>query len=548
MKGEKNGKVLLIGSEVEENLAIRYLGAKLQSYGHIVNITPCSDYNEFNKVLNKLNSFNPDLVALSMAFQSMATMFLELIHKIKETKPTVNLTVGGHFPTFEYEKILENENINSVIRFEGEEPISKLIDAIINNKTLQDVPNLVYRSPIDNSLKENKIITDFEDLDQLAFPLRDEKPHIRLGERFGTLVSSRGCFHSRCIYCCIGAFHQKKTGHPYALRTPDNVAREMVELYHQQKVRLFQFHDDNFLLPSKKDSYQRLKSLKKSLIQQGVDLEAIAILIKTRPDGVDGDILMLLEEMGCVGVFLGVENASDSGLKALARSSTVDEINNSLDLLKDFNMAVTFNLLMFHPRATLDEINQNIYFMNKNKDLAYDFGRAEIVAGSPLEKLVIRKGLLRGEWPQWDYVLEDNAVEKMFRINRLTFYRENSHYSELSHKLIALSYRSQLIQHFYPGKKAQKLKKETNNLIRNSNDFTIDSLLNVYSMVAESRIEDKLNTLAGKMSLFYTNQSNKADELAERMWRFQLVEKKFIKRGVDDYFQNSDTLGRIFRV
>ena len=109
---------------------------------------------------------------------------------------------------------------------------------------------------------------------------------------------------------------------------------------------------------------------------------------------------------------------------------------------------MTFNLLIFHPTANLDEINQNIYFMSKYLDKAFDFGRAEIVAGSPLEKLVTKKGLLRGNWPQWDYIIEDSAVEKMFRINSLTFYRENSTYPNISHQLIALSYRAQLLNDF----------------------------------------------------------------------------------------------------
>ena len=245
---------------------------------------------------------------------------------------------------------------------------------------------------------------------------------------------------------------------------------------------------------------------------------------------------------------MGVENASDNGLKALARFSTVDEINHSLKLLEDFNMSVTFNLLMFHPRATLEEINENLSFMNKNKNLAFDFGRAEIVAGSPLEQLVKRKGLLMGHWPHWDYRIQDDAVEKMFRLNTLTFYRENSPYPDLSHKLIALSYRSNLLQHFYPGKKSEKLQDETISFIRDTNQFTLQSLLEIYSLVAEKTIEEDLNSLFKKMNVFYENSTNRASEMAEKMGRFQLVEKKFKDRGVGDYFQNSPTLGKIFRI
>ncbi len=549
MNEKRRGKVLLVGAEDEENLAIRYLGAELQKKGHTVRIIPCSNNNDFSGVLKELKSFHPGMVAVSMAFQSLVPMFLELIHEIKETKPEVHVTVGGHFPTFEFEEILEDETINSVIRFEGEIPISELIDALTNDKNLSKIPNLVYKSIEDNpTIKENPIIAKFPDLDDLPFPLRNKKPHTRLGERFATLITSRGCFHSRCIYCCIGAFHKQKKGLPYSLRSPENVARELGELYHHQKVRLFQFHDDNFLLPTKKSSYTRLNSLKKSLITEGVELEDIALLIKTRPDGIDQEILTLLEEMGTVGVFLGVENASDSGLRALARSSTADEINHSLELLEDFNMGVTFNLLMFHPRATLEEINENIYFMNKNKNLAFDFGRAEIVAGSPLEQLVKRKGLLRGHWPHWDYSIQDDAVEKMFRLNTLTFYRENSPYPKLSHKLIALSYRSKLLQHFYPGKKSGKLQDGTIHLIRDTNEFTLQSLLEIYSLVAERITEEDIDNLSQEMNVFYENSTKKASELAEKMGRFQLVEKEFQERGVGDYFQNSSTLGRIFRI
>jgi len=547
MNEQKKGRILLVGAEDEENLAIRYLGAELIRNKNQFKIAGCSDYQRFKNVLDELETFKPDMVAVSMAFQSMAIMFLDLIREIKHVKPEVHITVGGHFPTFEYEKILKYDTVDSVIRFEGEEAISTLIDAIVNGENLRNVPNLVYKSP-DGSLQENFLLNEFPDLEKLAFPVREDNPQIRLGEKFSTLVSSRGCFHSRCIYCCIGAFHKPKTGPPYALRTPENVAQEMSELYTEKNVRLFQFHDDNFLLPSTKSSYDRLNSLKKSLLKEKVNLDDIALLIKTRPDGLTEEIMVLLEELGTVGVFLGVENASDSGLKSLKRAATMEDVNNSLQLLKKFDIGVTFNLLMFHPRATLDEINENIYFMNKNKDMAFDFGRTEIVAGSPLERLVKRKGLLRGEWPHWDYRIQDDATEKMFRVNAITFYRENSSYPELSHKLIALSYRAELLQRFYPGRKARKLKKEAFNLIQNCNEFTLDCLLDIYHMVPETGIEKNIELLNHKMDHNYGGYSKKSGELADRMWRFQLVSKKFQEHGVDDYFQDSRTMGKIFRI
>ena len=475
---DKKGNILLIGAEDEENLAIRYLGAVLGIEGHEVKISPCSSYQEINAVIRDIKKFKPDLVGISIAFQSLANMFFDLSKKIKAQDPCVHITVGGHFPTFEYKKILETQKeIDSVIRFEGEKPIIQLIDSIVDgNGSCYDfskVNNLVYReteieTEIENKIKgcqikENPCIYKFQDLDELPFPLRLEKAQIRLGERFATIVASRGCFHSSCLYCCIGAFHSKKEGKKYSLRTPNNIASEIAELYHTKKIRLFQFHDDNFMLFSKNENIRRIKEIKLALEDKNIDLKSIAFLIKARPDTINKEVADALNELGVVGIFLGIENASESGLKSLIRGASIKDINNALDVLKNYKIAVTFNLLIFHPNATLDEINENIYFIKNHSNYPLDFGRAEIVAGSPLERQVINENILRNKWPNWDYKIKDESLEKLFNINKATFRKKGSNYQKLSHSLIALAYQSYTVNRLYPGPSADKLLKESNN-------------------------------------------------------------------------------------
>jgi radical SAM superfamily enzyme YgiQ (UPF0313 family) len=543
----KKGKAVLIGAEDEENLAIRYLAAVLENNGHHIKIIPCTRYQDFSKIRKEVKKWNPDMMVVSMAFQSMTAMFLTVIQEIKEIKPEIHVTVGGHFPTFEYMKLLENKYIDSVIRFEGENPLTQLMDGLMNGKDLSKIPNLLYKDK-EGKVVENILKPEFPDMDNLTFPIRNKNPQYRLGERFATLITSRGCFHSKCLYCCIGAFHYPKNGPKYALRNPENIVLEMSHLYHNGGVKLFQFHDDNFLLPNQKKSLERIKSIKKGLIKKKVDMDSIAVLIKTRPDSLDEELMSSLVDMGTVGIFLGVENASKSGLKALKRGSNIDHIYDSIELIEQYPISMTFNLLIFHPTANLDEINQNIYFMSKYLDKAFDFGRAEIVAGSPLEKLVIKKGLLRGNWPQWDYIIEDSAVEKMFRINSLTFYRENSPYPNISHQLIALSYRAQLLERFYPGLKSSHLSKESKDLIRKSNEFTLEKLLRVYQITAETELKYSIYEIYSEMQDFYGNINGMIGNLSDEMLRFQLVEQSFKDQGLDGYLQNSKILGKIFRI
>ena len=542
-----NGKVLLIGAEDEENLAIRYLGGVLVSEGHQIKISPCSRQDQIKLVLEDIREFQPDLIGVSIAFQSLAKMFFELIKRIKKINPTVHITVGGHFPTFEYEKILINiPEIDSVVRFEGEKAITSLIKSILLNVGLSKVPNLVYRE--NGKIKENSCKNEFPDLDELPFPIRSDNPQIRLGENFATLIASRGCFHSSCLYCCIGAFHSKKIGCKYALRSPESIANEIFELYNKRKVRLFQFHDDNFMLPNKKDSLRRFKEIKNAIQNRGININKIAFLIKARPDSIDEKIAEILKELGVVGVFLGVENASESGLKALIRGSYLNDIKNAIKILKEKEISVTFNLLIFHPSATLEEIKENINFMENYKDFALDFGRAEIVAGSPLERLVKQQGILRGNWPNWDYKIKDEKVDKMFIMNKESFRKKDSSYSRVAHHLIALVYHAYVVKRIYPGDSSKELLVKVNNLIKKFNEYIIKKLLEIYELAKNNKKFDSLEEFNKDLEKNCINIIEESKKLTKKLQRLQLIEKKFEVMGLQESPQNIKLITKILRI
>jgi len=541
------GKVLLIGAEDEENLAIRSLGGVLISEGHQIKISPCSRIDQIKLVLGDIREFQPDLIGVSIAFQSLAKMFFKLIREIKKINPEVHITVGGHFPTFEYENILKNvPEIDSVVRFEGEKAIVALIESILSDKDFSKVPNLVYRE--DKTIKENQCKNEFPNLDELPFPVRSNNPQIRLGENFATLIASRGCFHSSCLYCCIGAFHSKKIGCKYALRSPESIADEIFELYDKRKVRLFQFHDDNFMLPNKEDSLKRFKEIKTAIQNKGINIDKIAFLIKARPDSIDEEVAEILKKLGVVGVFLGVENASESGLKALIRGSNLKDIKNAIRILKEKEISVTFNLLIFHPNATLEEIKENITFMEEYKDYALDFGRAEIVAGSPLERLVKNQDLLRGDWPNWSYKIRDDKVDKMFSMNKESFRKKDSSYSRVAHHLIALVYHVYVVKRIYPGISSNSLLVEVNGLIRKFNEYIVKKLSELYELAKNNKDFDNLEEFNQDLEKNCIRIIKESKKLTKKLERLQLIEKKFEVMGLKESPQNVKLIREILRI
>ena len=433
-----------------------------------------------------------------------------------------------------------------MVRFEGEKALAGLAEHLGGMREISSVANLVYRDGSD--IRENPCINRFPDLDALPFPVRNDRPQVRLGENFATLVASRGCWHSSCAYCCIGAFHAGKTGTRHALRSVENIAQEIAWLYHRQGVRLFQFHDDNFLKAKEADNIARLDELVAALAKERVDYAKTAFLIKARPDSITEAVAARLDRLGVVGVFLGVENASGTGLRALIRGSKVSHIDRSFALLRSYNIVVTYNLLIFHPDATFDEINENILFIKNHTEFPFDFGRAEVVAGSPLERQVTEGGLLQGSWPNWDYRIRDPDVDRLFRISLATFRSPDSGYSALAHSMIALAYEAYTVRRLWPGPAAESVLTDTHALIAKSYAFVLDHIFRMYALAAQPDPGEGIDLLAGSIRDGCSQLNAETASLTQRMNRLQVVEKTFRHAGVPGVLQHSPLLRGIFRV
>ena len=77
--------VLLVGAELEENLALRYLAAALERAGHSTAVAPLDDREDTEATLDVLAAEAPDVVGLSMAFQRRAHEFGALATAMRTT-------------------------------------------------------------------------------------------------------------------------------------------------------------------------------------------------------------------------------------------------------------------------------------------------------------------------------------------------------------------------------------------------------------------------------------------------------------------------------
>ena len=238
-----------------------------------------------------------------------------------------------------------------------------------------------------------------------------------LGHRASSLVSSRGCY-ARCAFCCVAAWHEQGSpGKRFRLRPVADVADEMVWLNRNRGVDVFIFQDDNFLLPRARESCARIEALATALEQQGIGRFATAV--KARPPDVTAEVLHLMQSrLGLVRLFLGVENASEQGLRTLGRGVRALQNRLAMDLLCARDVNVCFNLLIFDPDTTLESLETNLAFMQRYAEMPFNFGRVELYAGTPLLARMQAAGRCTGNYLAWDYRLGSPEIQRIFELFR----------------------------------------------------------------------------------------------------------------------------------
>lgn len=125
-------------------LGIAYMAGVLQENNIDVEILDASAEDmDFKDVEKELLKRKPDLVALTALTPTIGRA-LETAQVVKETLPDSIVVMGGYHPTFNFIETLEDENVDIVIRGEGEYIMLNLVQALENQSSLHDVKGIVF--------------------------------------------------------------------------------------------------------------------------------------------------------------------------------------------------------------------------------------------------------------------------------------------------------------------------------------------------------------------------------------------------------------------
>jgi hypothetical protein len=108
-----------------------------------------------------------------------------------------------------------------------------------------------------------------------------------------------------------------------------------------------------------------------------------------------------------------------------------------------------FNLLLFNPDSTLEDVEANVGFLRAHPRNPMNFCRTEVYAGTPLERRLRAQGRLEGDPWGWDYVISDPRAQTAFEVVYAAFRERNYADRGLHHLAMRVDHEHQLLAHFF---------------------------------------------------------------------------------------------------
>ena len=376
----------------------------------------------------ELDSHHPDLVGISSMFTLYSRSLHDIAKIIKKIKRDVLIIAGGAHASSFYEEVLEDANIDAVVKGEGEAPLAEIVNSLKAKTDISLIRGLIIKK--NGSIMKNEPSPFIKNLDTIPHPARNlvdmdvylkdrySCEHAMRSPRAG-IASSRGCPFN-CIYCAVHSVWERS----YRARGPENVADEISYLINTYRVREIAFWDDNMTYHKK-----RTIAICDEILRRKIDVRWCA------PNGVgimtlDKEMLVKMKKSGCYKLTFGIETGSTNTQKFI-RKEYID-FKKAKEIIRFCNKIGIWthsSFIIGFPYETEDDIMKTIHYaMTSGLDMATFFVACPY-PGTELYDIYKKEGLFANLANEhgvgWHSSIDKPAYNtKYFTASQLELYRD----------------------------------------------------------------------------------------------------------------------------
>ena len=355
-------------------------------------------------ILAETLNYDPSAVLFGHSGSTSAQPVISKITTmIRQKNLSIKIIVGGVFPTYHWQEILETSpQIDCIVCGEGEEMVVNLIKAIEENSPLELVKGIaIRRNGIAIRTSPASIIEDLNAY-RVGWELMGEYNYSYLGKRKAVVIQfSRGCPYS-CSYCGQRLFWGK-----WRHRDPHLLAAEIEMLNKNYGVDVINFADEN---PAT-DQKAWIEFLE-ALIEKKLKLILVGSI---RADSIvrDAKLLHLYKKAGFERFLLGIENYDESILEKINKKTSIAVDREAIQLLrKNDILSMATYVVGFGEEKTRD-------FYNSLKQLlSYDPDQIQLLYATPHKwtpyfEEIKEKRIIQPDQGKWDYKHQVLAMDNL---------------------------------------------------------------------------------------------------------------------------------------
>jgi len=299
---------------------------------------------------------------------------LRIACEVKRQQPATVVAFGGPQASAVDVATLEAYTpIDLVVRGEAEQTLPQLLDALAQDRPLDDVPGITFRR--DGKIVRNPDGGGITDLDSLPFPAFHLLPDMGMC-RFMPLELGRGCPFA-CTFCSTNDFFRRR----FRLKSPARMLEEMRRVKATYGIDTFELVHDMFTVDRK-----RVAAFCEALLASP---DKFYWGCSARTDCIDEELIELMASAGCRGIFFGIETGSARMQKIIDKGLDLKHSAARVRSCSKSKIKTAVSLIVGFPEETQEDLRSTIGFFTDS--LRCDHADPQLVILAPLAGTPIHK-------------------------------------------------------------------------------------------------------------------------------------------------------------
>jgi anaerobic magnesium-protoporphyrin IX monomethyl ester cyclase len=340
-------------------------------------------------ILNSLEA--PRIVGLSVLTINSKRAYA-LAGKIKKIDPKSIVVLGGIHPTVVPEEALSYDGVDVVVRGEGEETLSEMVQLATCGKDYSNIAGI--------SLKKNGAIVHnpdrpmIQDLDTIPpFPYHLFEKDREKYPSFAGVITSRGCPYN-CIFCSSRSVSGKK----YRYFSVERVISEIKLLINKYGQRTIWMMDDN-IAGNRMRFLQLLDAIKKAGLHKEANFYG-----SMRGDNLTDEILDKSKEANFQMIAFGMETGSELLMNLINKGETVKQVTDAIEKTEKKGITAATTIIFGLPGETRKDRWDTIKMVRTLSLSSVRFNILTPYPGTPVYEMLKKRGEIRFMIP-WEIAI-----------------------------------------------------------------------------------------------------------------------------------------------